>query len=294
MVEALTETQLTALKSFKEQIPLRTGDDDTDAFRFLRARQYNVAHSVALYRSYCEWRDKANVDHAMSELWALTKLDCSYVYHGRDKTGRPVYIDRMGFFDCKALVKKGISLETIARHHIQQQEFLCQIEKEATKHEGRLIEQCFMICDLDGCGIFRHLNSEARAFFGLCAEIDQNYYPERMGKLAIVNAPKAFPMAWTFIKPFLATETQRKIEVFGPGQAKATLLEHIEAEFVPLKYGGLCDCETKGCFKNSEMVPLDCLRYSPPVAGIVEKRQSTEVKNRSDSLSKSESNERES
>ncbi len=40
-------------------------------------------------------------------------------------------------------------------------------------------------------------------------------YPERSMRIIVVRAPKAFPVAFNLIKPFLKPETRDKIAVLG-------------------------------------------------------------------------------
>lgn len=40
-------------------------------------------------------------------------------------------------------------------------------------------------------------------------------YPERTKRIIVVNAPKVFPMAYGFIKPFMDEHTREKIVVLG-------------------------------------------------------------------------------
>lgn len=42
---------------------------------------------------------------------------------------------------------------------------MAQLAEEASKHEGRRIEQTLSILDLEGAGVWVHLNSYAREFF---------------------------------------------------------------------------------------------------------------------------------
>jgi len=246
----LNEKQLKALADFKSQVTLLPRDDnDYDCLRFLRARQYDVAKSVEMYKAYVEWRAAENIDAILDVPFPVPdRRKWPHSYHGKDKFGRPVFIERTGAVDTKALVEKDkMTIDEIVRGHVRQQEFMYRLYEQYTQEDGKHIENGFTILDLEGCSLFKHLNGYARQFFGKMANAGQSYYPERMGKLVVVNAPRAFPMAWNFIKGFLDTNTQNKIEVLG-GNSKARLLELIDAQNLPKRYGGECDCDAKGCF----------------------------------------------
>ena len=46
--------------------------------------------------------------------------------------------------------------------------------------------------------------------------IDQNNYPEMMGKTLIINAPGMFKVVWSIVKRFLDPRTLSKIDVRSP------------------------------------------------------------------------------
>lgn len=75
--------------------------------------------------------------------------------------------------------------------------------------------------------------------------ISQNYYPERLGKLYLINAPWGFSSVFSVVKGFLDPVTVSKIHVLGTGYQKE-LLAQIPKENIPKIFGGTCDCEG-GC-----------------------------------------------
>ena len=66
-----------------------------------------------------------------------------------------------------------------------------------------------------------------------------------MGKFYIINAPYAFSLVWTIVKPWLDEVTVAKIEILG-GSYKDALLKQIPRENLPKEFGGLCECKS-GC-----------------------------------------------
>merc|ERR1712137_1227717 len=73
------------------------------------------------------------------------------------------------------------------------------------------------------------------------SQISQNYYPERLGKMYIINAPWGFSGVFSMVKKFLDPVTSAKIHVLGSGY-KTELLAQIPAENLPKDFGGSCDC----------------------------------------------------
>ena len=77
------------------------------------------------------------------------------------------------------------------------------------------------------------------------AALDQQYYPESLGKTYIINAPWIFPALWKLIKGALDPVTTEKIHVLGSNYQEV-LRERFEANDLPSEYGGTCKC-AGGC-----------------------------------------------
>jgi len=250
-MQNLTPSQSQALEEFKQRVILLEKDkNDAACLRFLRARNYDVLKSVEMYNAYKKWRADNHVDGILHESYPVERSKWPHAFHGVDKMGRPILIERIGCVDVKRLMEKDhVDIHKLLRGHIRTQEYLCAMHDECSLKEGRLIENSVTILDLEGCGLLKHLNSHAREYFGSLAAIGQNYYPERMGRMLVINAPRAFPMAWNFVSCLLDRNTQVKIEVLSSAQqARQRLLELIDEKNLPKYMGGTCDCDSKMCF----------------------------------------------
>lgn len=62
-----------------------------------------------------------------------------------------------------------------------------------------------------------------------------------MGKFYIINAPWAFSMIWSVIKPWLDEVTVSKIHILDKSFGKV-VLEQIPLENLPKEFGGTCQC----------------------------------------------------
>jgi len=67
-----------------------------------------------------------------------------------------------------------------------------------SRNAGKLVETCCTVMDLKGVGITSI--SQVYGFLKKVTGISQNYYPERLGKLYIINAPWGFSSAFKLIK----------------------------------------------------------------------------------------------
>jgi len=118
-----------------------------------------------------------------------------------------------------------------------------EILPASSKAAGRTIDQAFVIVDLKGFSLhqFWQVKSLARSSF----QVSQDYFPETMGQLAIVNAPVSFTFIWSIIKPWLSKETVAKVDILG-SDYQEVLLDWIDKENLPASLGGDCECEG-GC-----------------------------------------------
>ena len=112
-----------------------------------------------------------------------------------------------------------------------------------SRKAGSLLETCCSILDLKGVGIGSV--SSVYGYIKQTAAISQNYYPERLGKLYLINAPWGFSSVFSIVKGFLDPVTVQKIHVLGSGYQRE-LLEQVPKENLPKIFGGTCDCE-RGC-----------------------------------------------
>jgi hypothetical protein len=82
--------------------------------------------------------------------------------------------------------------------------------------------------------------------------ISQNYYPESLAKMFIINSPFLFNSVWNMIKPLLDEVTVHKIYVLSSNYEKK-LLEFIDEENLPAALGGKCSCQ--GTCEKSDSGP---------------------------------------
>ncbi|EQL33066.1 hypothetical protein BDFG_04813 [Blastomyces dermatitidis ATCC 26199] len=134
---------------------------------------------------------------------------------------------------------------------------VCEYEKLAdprlpacSRKAGKLLETCCSIMDLKGVGITRV--PSVYGYVKQASAISQNYYPERLGKLYLINAPWGFSSVFSVVKGFLDPVTVQKIHVLGAGY-EAELLAQVPKENLPKEFGGECQCEG-GC-EFSDMGP---------------------------------------
>lgn len=126
----------------------------------------------------------------------------------------------------------------------------CEYEKVAesrlpacSRQADKLIETCCTIIDLAGVNI--SVAYKAYELVKECSDYSQKYYPERLGKMYVINAPWGFGTVWSLVKKILDPVTAEKIHVLGTNY-KSELLSQIPAENLPATYCGKCSCPN-GC-----------------------------------------------
>jgi hypothetical protein len=112
-----------------------------------------------------------------------------------------------------------------------------------SRKAGKLLETCCSVMDLKGVGIGKI--PSVYSYLGQVTALSQNYYPERLGRLYLINAPWGFSTVWSVVKGWLDPVTVAKIHILGSGY-QTELLKQVDAENLPKQFGGTCECEG-GC-----------------------------------------------
>jgi len=106
------------------------------------------------------------------------------------------------------------------------------------------IETGFTIIDLTG-GSTKLMSKGIYDLTQIASQICQDYYPETLGVMYIVNCSFILRAAWFIIKQFLDEKTANKIQILGGG-FEPELLKYITKENLPKFLGGICECPN-GC-----------------------------------------------
>ncbi|AES94256.1 putative cellular retinaldehyde binding/alpha-tocopherol transport, CRAL/TRIO [Medicago truncatula] len=234
--------------------------------RFLRMNDFDMTISKDMFLNYLKWRKEFRVDmiHKEFKFTEYTEVKKCYPhgYHGVDKCGRPVYIERIGMIDINKLWQI-TTQERLIKHHVSEQEKTLRVRYPACSLAAkRHIASTTSILDVNGVGM-SNFSKPARYIFMEIQKIDSSYYPETLNKLFIINAGSGFKMLWKAVKAFLSERTVAKIQVLGSNYL-SVLLEAIDPSNLPTFLGGNCTCsEYGGClmsdqgpWKNSELLEM--------------------------------------
>jgi hypothetical protein len=161
-------------------------------------------------------------------------------YHKTDNSGRPIYIEQISKVNLTELFKVTDEARMM-KYYIKEYERLMKYRFPAcTKAAGRLIEQSLTILDCDGVGISMVVG-KTKDFVKLAADIGQNYYPEMLGTMFLINTSFFFSAVWSLVKSFVDEKTRKKINVEKSSYLKS-LQQYVDIDNLPTFLGGTCKC----------------------------------------------------
>ncbi|KAL8932136.1 MAG: hypothetical protein Q9216_006951 [Gyalolechia sp. 2 TL-2023] len=238
------DAQVFQLRTQLEQAGYSERLDTLSMLRFLRARKFNVDQAKQMFIDCEKWRKDFKVDDLVRNFDYQEKPKVfeyyPQYYHKTDKDGRPVYIEQLGGIDLTAMYKITTG-ERMLQNLVVEYEKLADPRLPAcSRKSGQLLETSCSIMDLKGVGLSKV--SSVYGYVKQVSAISQNYYPERLGKLYMINAPWGFSGVFSVVKGFLDPVTVGKIHILGTGY-QSELLAQVPKENLPKMFGGTCDCE---------------------------------------------------
>ena len=218
--------------------------------RFIRARKGDLDKSFNMFKDFIEFRKQYNVDSILNYSPKINKSIHEIFptsYHKTDKNGLPIFINLMSKFDIDKMIKEIPDIDA-EMYIIKDFEYQNKIIFPAcSKVMGKYIENCITIIDIKDIGINFIFKNMKYAKMG--GKITQNYYPENLSKMFVINANTLFSTLWNLVKNFIDEKTQKKIYVYKDDYLKH-LLETIPIENLPKFLGGTCECK-EGCMNSN-------------------------------------------
>ncbi|XP_057794122.1 phosphatidylinositol/phosphatidylcholine transfer protein SFH3-like isoform X6 [Salvia miltiorrhiza] len=261
--------------------------------RFLKARKFNINKAKIMWANMLEWRKNFGADTIMEKngnlhlaerqnyvLFARLGMDSGtgwlrvfstcyqdfnfkelnevqqyypHGYHGVDKDGRPVYIERLGMIDVDMLLQV-TNVDRFVKYQVQEFEKSLAIRFPACSvAANKHIDTSTTILDVQGLNLMS-LTGPVVEFIKVVQKVDNDNYPETLSRMFIINAGPGFRMIWNVVKPILDPETTSKIQVLGSNYQRK-LLEVIDGSELPEFFGGCCTCAIEGGCLRSDKGP---------------------------------------
>ncbi|CAA2958417.1 Hypothetical predicted protein [Olea europaea subsp. europaea] len=240
----------------RDLLPARH-DDYHIMLRFLKARKFDLDKTVHMWAEMLNWRKENGVDSIIRDFvydeFEDVRRYYPHGYHGVDKGGRPVYIERLGKIEPSKLMSV-TTIERFLKYHVQGFEKTFEEKFPACSIVAkRHIDSTTTILDVHGLN-WMSFGKVAHDLVMRMQRIDGNNYPETLNHMYIVNAGSGFKCLWNWAKGFLDPRTTSKIHVLGT-KFQSTLLEVIDSCQLPDFLGGSCSCPNEGGCLGSDKGP---------------------------------------
>jgi hypothetical protein len=227
VTEQLTLSELDAFKQIQNFLSSKKYVmSEEHIVRFLRAKEFQIKNTEEVLEKLFTWRaeigfDRLNLQDPDFDIYIKAKI---LQVIGHDKGGRPVvYFIGARYFPAKSPEMNFRRYFVALLNHLV-----------ATFREGA--EQYVFLLDN------KDLKSENTSMSSLkeAVPIMQNYYPDYMHKLVLLNANFLTRSVFMAIKPFLHPHTQKKIAVASSdtGEVYKLLSEFLDHNTIPTQFGG--------------------------------------------------------
>lgn len=222
---------------------------DKDMDRFLVARKNDVNKAASMLNDYLGWYHaplKGMGDRTPAAILDVPETEDEirvwrthfpFAYTGHDMDGCPIYYERAGVTIANfAEGKKHFNEDRMLWHHVMKQEWMTRkTMTHASEFYGREIYQQVVVCDMKDIRL--SVDTSSLQYFIKATAIDQNYYPERLKRFFIINAPWFFKTIFGMVKPFLDVKTVSKFVFLGENYLPE-LERHIDPSQIPEYLGG--------------------------------------------------------
>jgi len=213
--------------------------------RYLRARKFVLEDAIVMFVNSMKWRRKMDVD-TINERFQQNKFKDKLIEYWPASAfwdnppltndGSIIIMEALGRVDPSII--DNVGLENLIQYHIWSME---QLEGKwfKTMETKGYWPGFVMIEDLQGLG-WHSLSSKVLSVCQEIVSINQNYYPDMLRKMWVINIPSIFYMSWKVISLWLEPRTLVKIELNSGDfdSIKERVFKVIDPACLPIRLGG--------------------------------------------------------
>ena len=219
--------------------------------RWLRARKYNLADTIAMVKEAVAERtvgDDAPVKHnfypsaveALGVEESIYKTQYPQVFPGATtRDGKVLFFSKPGRVNIHGLELVSTP-DGVNRYqwNVMAHTFASVLRDTAARDPSFVRYQSCVVMDLEGLSRAT-CNSKVLAIIQHQSRVDALCFPEILGRCLIINAPSFFSLIWSIIRRWLDPRTASKIEIYSSkAKAEKRLQELIKEQHLPREYGG--------------------------------------------------------
>ncbi|KGL79790.1 SEC14-like 5, partial [Tinamus guttatus] len=206
---------------------------DEHILRFLRARDFNIDKAREMLCQSLTWRKQYQVDYILQSWRPPALLDEYYTggWHYQDREQR--VLSSFNTYKWLYIFTVASLLSKCRSSRLDYDKFLFCVHCRSWT----------CLVDLEGLNM-RHLwRPGVKALLRIIEVVEDNY-PETLGRLLIVRAPRVFPVLWTLVSPFINENTRQKFLIYSGNnyQGPGGLVDYVDKDVIPDFLGGDCVC----------------------------------------------------
>ncbi|KAI0973479.1 CRAL/TRIO domain protein [Xylaria arbuscula] len=221
--------------------------DDASLLRFTYARSFDVSGAVQQFKEAQTIRNSTNTAEAYNSFDIDDFEHLRSIYPSwsgqRTKRGLPICLLDSANLDGANLAKyRSYNASQITCRTITSLDYLtrfalplCSMMADRPNTETP-VSGVVVLVDIASISLRQGwgLRGYAQSISGLLATC----YPELIDTIYVCNAPPYFPRIWSFLKGWFDPRTAEKLVIVPPADVLSTLLDVIDIECIPERYGG--------------------------------------------------------
>lgn len=152
-------------------------------------------------------------------------------------------------------VAKELTMEQLLEVYLYANEWIFQVMDEVTRRTGRLTK-LLRVVDMVDFSFLQMDRNYIRAD-GAAAKVLEDYYPQLLGQVLVINGPAVLNAVWALFRPFFPKRMVEKVDFLSATKPSHVnrFASYISIENLPQRYGG----------KNPEWpVPYGGQRFEKP------------------------------